>query len=238
MVETFRKISARISRLIEEQKDLSNAISHELRTPLARLKFSLALIDQNDVADLDSMRNDINELENLIDEMLSYSRLESVTDELNLAPVSINQLLENLLERLRVNSSKQLKLEIQKQILWLCDGHYLERAIQNLLTNAIYYARKIVVVSVAIVKNDLVIIVEDDGIGIKAQDQKNTFKPFVRLDKSRVKKNGGFGLGLAIVKRIIDKHLGNCEISSSSLGGAKFTVTLPLAKNNNQHNQK
>ena len=118
------------------------------------------------------MRKDINELEALVDEMLSYSRLESAAGELVLEQVSINQLLENLLEKLTLNTDKTLNLQIAPQVLWLCDGHFLERALQNLITNAIRYAKQTVVVSVVIIeaqgaegKQSLRICVEDDGCG-------------------------------------------------------------------------
>lgn len=74
----------------------------------------------------------------------------------------------------------------------------------------------------------LQIIIADDGCGIKTVNHEDIFKPFIRLDKSRTRENGGFGLGLAIVKRIIEWHQGHCVVgSSTALGGAEFTLVLP-----------
>jgi two-component system OmpR family sensor kinase len=224
VVETFKTMSGRITRLVEEQKELTNAVSHELRTPLARLKFSLALLEQED----SGMRDDINELEALVDEMLSYSRLESGSRSLVLAKVNINELLENLLEKLGQNSDKKLDLAITHNVIWVCDGHFVERALQNLITNAIRFATHSVMVSVKADNESITFIVEDDGCGISEADHAQVFKPFVRLDKSRARDNCGFGLGLAIVKRIVDWHEGECEVGTSTLGGARFSIVLPV----------
>ncbi|NQZ08270.1 MAG: ATP-binding protein [Algicola sp.] len=228
VVETFNTMSGRISRLVEEQKELTNAVSHELRTPLSRLKFSLALSPPGDTDNAAGMRDDINELEALVDEMLSYSRLESGARSLVLAQVNVNELLVNLLEKLGHNSDKNLELAITPNVVWSCDGHFIERALQNLITNAIRYANQTVLVTVKTNNHSILLTIEDDGCGIDKKDQSQVFKPFVRLDKSRARENGGFGLGLAIVKRIVDWHKGKVSVSRSSLGGAKFMMELPL----------
>lgn len=223
VVETFKTMSGRISRLVEEQKELTNAVSHELRTPLSRLKFSLALQGDKD----NGMAQDVKELEALVDEMLSYSRLESTSRSLVLESVNINQLLQNLLEKLGTNCDKTLALKTQSQVDWVCDGHFIERALQNLITNAIRYAEDLVQVGILCDNNTLTFIVEDDGPGIAENEQAQIFKPFVRLDKSRNRDRGGFGLGLAIVKRIVQWHQGQCAVGNSPLGGARFTITIP-----------
>ena len=77
----------------------------------------------------------------------------------------------------------------------------------------------------------MTIEVEDDGRGISEKDYQFLFKPFVRLDKSRSREEGGFGLGLAIVKRIVDWHKGDCSIGRSTMGGAKMSIHLPYLNN-------
>lgn len=148
IVDTFTVMARRIERLVNEQKELTNAVSHDLRTPLARLKFSLALVTENlngltpdhqnqNKHNIIGMENDINELEALVDEMLSYSRLEAAVGELVFAQVSMNQLLENLVGKLSINSAIKIDYTIADHLIWRCDGHFIERALQNLITNAI-----------------------------------------------------------------------------------------------------
>lgn len=238
VVDTFKEMSARIGRLVIEQKELTNAVSHELRTPLSRLKFSLALFDDKDCTDVHKsvvagMSADVNELEALVDEMLSYSRLESEARQLLLLEVNISELLTNLVEKLSLNCDSHIQLDVPAGLIWICDGHFVERAMQNLITNAIRYGDSSVYIHGMIVDDELHLTVVDDGQGIDTQKANEVFKPFVRLDKSRAKDKGGFGLGLAIVKRIVDWHKGRallCQSDDASMGGAKFTLVFPRAR--------
>ena len=121
-------------------------------------------------------------------------------------------------------------LALPDDLSCLCNGHLIERASQNLITNAIRYADNLVEIKATIENNRLVISVSDDGCGIDGKDQESIFQAFTRLDKSRNKEQGGFGLGLAIVKRIMDWHKGQCTIEESNMGGAKFSLIILLDK--------
>ena len=228
VISTFNRMTAQISRLIEEQKQLTNAVSHEIRTPLARLKFAFAMLDNKNIEQLPDMRQDVEELESLVDEMLSYGRLESQAQNLSLVNVDLDQLLHHQVEKLARHSDKKVKLNVEDKLTWRCDGHFIERASQNYITNALRYAKSVVHVNAYIKNKTLYLTVEDDGIGIKDCDFSQVFKAFTRLDKSRNKQQGGFGLGLAIVSRIVQWHQGQCLVEHSALGGAKFSIVLPL----------
>lgn len=227
VLHTFNAMTTQIAQLIDEQKQLTNAVSHEIRTPLSRLKFSFAMLDDNAVSQLASMRQDVDELERLVDEMLNYGRMESHSEHLVMMNVNVEQLAKNLIEKLSRHQPINIGLDIPKDLTWHCDGHLIERALQNYITNALRYAKSKVSVSIQIDQQQLAIYVEDDGHGINDNDQQQVFNAFTRLDKSRNKDNGGFGLGLAIVKRIAQWHQGSCSVEHSSLGGAKFSLILP-----------
>jgi two-component system OmpR family sensor kinase len=227
VLHTFNAMTTQISQLIDEQKQLTNAVSHEIRTPLSRLKFSFAMLDKNAVSQLPSMRQDVDELERLVDEMLSYGRMESHSEHVEMMDVNLEQLANNLIEKLNRHQTTNIDLGISKNLIWHCDGHLVERALQNYITNALRYTNSRVCVSIIIEHNELIICVEDDGHGINDNDRERVFNAFTRLDKSRNKDNGGFGLGLAIVKRIAQWHQGSCCVKHSSLGGAKFMLILP-----------
>ena len=146
---------------------------------------------------------------------------------MSISDVSINELLTNLVEKLARATDKAVNLKIDQVIQWRCDGHFIERVTQNLVTNAIRYANSNIAITAVIHEDKLYLSVEDDGEGIAAADFDKVFKAFTRLDQSRNKEQGGFGLGLAIVKKIVDWHRGQCQVSCSELGGAKFLVILP-----------
>jgi len=227
VLRTFNAMTRRISQLIEEQKQLTNAVSHEIRTPLARLKFSFAMLDKQTVTQLPNMRQDVDELEQLVDEMLNYGRMDSHRENVSMMDVNLEQLSQNLIEKLSRHQSIEISLNIAPDLVWRCDGHLIERAVQNYITNALRYTKTLVQLSIIAKQQHLYIYVEDDGDGIKESDQQQVFNAFTRLDKSRNKDNGGFGLGLAIVKRIAQWHQGSCHVEHSALGGAKFILKLP-----------
>jgi len=227
VLHKFNEMTTRISQLMDEQKQLTNAVSHEIRTPLSRLKFSFALLDKQTVSQLSSMRQDVDELERLVDEMLNYGRMDSHRENIVFMDVNLEQLAHNLIEKLSRHQTITIEIDITPNFVWHCDGHLIERAIQNYVTNALRYAKSLVRLTITTNHETLIICVEDDGDGINEYDQQQVFNAFTRLDKSRNKDNGGFGLGLAIVKRIAQWHQGSCNVEYSDLGGAKFSLILP-----------
>lgn len=228
IVNSVNFMIMRIQGLIDEQKHLINALSHELRTPLSRMRFSVAMLASSDNNQQQEINQDLGEIEHLVDEMLSYSRIEHLASKQAFSNVEIHQLLQNQIEKHQRTSSKQLNLSVSEPIVCFCNGDLLERACQNLITNALRYAKQCVNVSAVRLEDKLVITVEDDGKGIPEKARETLFEPFKRLDKSRNKSQGGYGLGLAIVYKVCQWHQGNCAISDSALGGAKFTIKVPL----------
>ncbi|MDP2561051.1 ATP-binding protein [Psychrobium sp. 1_MG-2023] len=231
IIHTFNSMSQQLTRLLEQQKLLTNAVSHEIRTPLARLKFSFAMLDEKEVTQLSDMRSDVEEMESLVEEMLNYGRLERQMHTLSVCDVNITQLLTNLHDKLSRDKELHIGLHCPDELIWHCDGHYIERAVQNYVTNAVKYAHSTVIITASIVKGHLSIVVEDDGSGIAPEQFAVVFDAFTRLDKNSGHQANGFGLGLAIVQRIIEWHDGDCWAEASPLGGAKFSFTLPQVVN-------
>ncbi|MGO2563811.1 MAG: ATP-binding protein, partial [Pseudoalteromonas nigrifaciens] len=208
---------------------------HEFRTPLARLKFAIAMLKDRMLDDkaekyLANMQVDINELEALVSEMLEYARLDSQQPSLQLINCNLVAVVKTVVEKLSFDTRIKLSTTLPSELIYRCDSHFMARIMQNLVGNALKHANNSVQITLLAQANNIVFIVEDDGNGIAEVERENVFKPFTRLDKSRDKKTGGFGLGLAIVSKIISWHQGQCTIEDSSLGGAKFIVSLPISK--------
>jgi len=227
IVKAFNNMASTITNLLAEQKQLINAVSHELRTPLSRLRFSLALVENIKTEQSAEINQDISEIECLIDEMLSYSRIEHVSQELSKSQVNITELLINQVEKLQRGTHIKLKINIADHLVFSCQGELIERACQNLIVNAIGHAKAEVIVLANTQNRQLTITVCDDGNGIPLANRNEVFNAFHRLDKSRNKNHGGVGLGLAIVKKAMDWHRGQCIASESTLGGASFIITIP-----------
>lgn len=227
LTEQFHIMAQKVANLMTDQKQLVNAVSHELRTPLARLKFALAMLQSAQSDQISGMQQDVQEMESLIDEMLSYARLEIAGEQLSCEEFDLSELLLAQLDKLQGLSSKEITTSISSSILVNANAHYLARVLQNLLQNADKYGANQINVSLRKVEQQVIIVIEDDGEGISEDQYESVFMPFVRLEKSRNKHLGGYGLGLAIVKKIVNWHKGRCVVAKSQLGGASFVITLP-----------
>jgi len=231
IVITFKDMAHRIIRLLSDQKQLVNAVSHELRTPLTRLRFSLAMLEGANEEQCKDMEQDVSEIEALIDEMLSYARLENINQDIKKTSVELTSLITNQINKLVRISDLTIKWQKPAPCFYNCNEHLLERAIQNLSTNALRYAKGNIEISLVTTQRYVKIIVEDDGQGISEQDREKIFEPFFRLESHRNRtenqQKGGYGLGLAIVQRICEWHKASCTLSDSKLGGCRFIIDLP-----------
>lgn len=240
LTETLNGMAERVQRLIATQKETSSAISHELRTPIARMRFALEMLAEADEqAERERlgqmMEVDLDELDNLIDSSLTYSRFEREQPELHLTPVELAPWLEEKIESMRI-LSRSLELTVDNSAL--PEGQQVELdlksmpyAITNLLRNAIKYTKSRIAVSAEVVGDRVFVHVDDDGIGILPEERQRIFVAFTRLDRSRDRATGGYGLGLAIVRLVMLQHEGTATVDESPLGGARFTLSWPLLQN-------
>jgi len=222
------------------------AVSHELRTPVARLRFSLQMIedaecDAERLPLLGGMDDDMQELNELIDEILTYAKLEHSTPELEFSMVDVDGVMERVLGEMAAAAKKNtITLEHipeslpQKHRLVEGEERYLHRVIQNFVGNAIRYADSQVRMSFLIDGVSCKMVVEDDGAGIPEDEWDKVFAPFARLDTSRNRSSGGYGLGLSIVQRIVNWHHGKVSVGRSSLGGAMFIMEWPVRQPDSQ----
>ncbi|MDP4536054.1 ATP-binding protein [Alkalimonas collagenimarina] len=226
IADSVRQMQAQIQRLLSLQKEMTHAVSHELRTPLARLSFALEIAQHLTGQERQLMQQDVRVLQRLVDEMLDYARLEVAMPQLQPSSVDIVELLHSIQEQLAVLPGPSIELQLPATCNFAADGHYLERAIVNLLQNAKGYAKQRIQVSLEQKNSELWLHVDDDGPGVAAEMRQQITKPFQRLDQPRRPHTGGFGLGLAIVCRIMEWHHGRLVISMAPLGGARFSLVL------------
>lgn len=235
---SFDSMSTHIQRLLKVQREMINAISHELRTPIARLRFGLEVlkddVDETLEQSISALEFDVEELNTLVDEVLTYGKLEEGTLVLNFEKTSITQILDSIVEH---NHSLLQKFEVRIQVegddFVNADAHHLHRALQNLILNASKYANSAIAITFSADDERWQVDIEDDGPGIPIEDRDKVFIPFQRLDNSRTRASGGYGLGLAIVQRIAFWHGGAVLIDSSDLGGAKFSFIWSRSQHQN-----
>ena len=236
LATSYNNMAEHIQRLIEAQRELMRAVSHELRTPVARIRFALEmLVDEDDyeyrLQQMDMIDKDIEALNTLIDEIMTYAKLEQGMPSLDFEYVALFDVLDQvLLETEALKTGKVLELEAPPITLMVeTERRYLHRVIQNLVGNAVRYADSKVSLSGGLNEQGLAYIcVEDDGPGIPEAERERIFEAFARLDDSRTRASGGYGLGLSIVSRIAYWFGGEVTIDQSpSLGGARFIMTWP-----------
>jgi signal transduction histidine kinase len=229
----FNAMAQRLQQLNENNQLMSQAVSHELRTPLSRLRFALDMIQgrkdqQQREQDILRMEADLDDMEDLINELLNYSRLDQ-QPAIKLEPIKIEALIEQRILR-RVDANCQINFNAQHSEKLIAGDHdYLCKLVDNLLQNACRYAQQNVTVRCRWGDTRFFLSIEDDGPGVPEDQIEQIFKPFYRVKNQAVKKSSGFGLGLAIVNRIVQWHAGSVLVSRSTLlGGACFEVSLPI----------
>jgi two-component system sensor histidine kinase RstB len=174
---------------------------------------------------------DIESLNQLIDEILTYAKLEQGTPSLHLESIALYQIVRQVGEETRA-LGKAISVEVlepDQTVTAIAEQRYLHRVVQNLAGNAIRYANQRIRISAGIEQGRAFVCVEDDGPGIPEKDREKIFLPFARLDDSRTRASGGYGLGLSIVSRIAFWFGGSMQVDQSpELGGARFIMRWPI----------
>ena len=235
--EAFNRMAEQIQRLMGVQKEMIRAVSHELRTPIARMRFGVQMLEDSAtdnflVKQVQDMDQDLQELDELVDEILTYARLEEGGPILEFKAANMLDLVDQVVQETRRRTDK---VDIQwhsqttqtEHIFSDIEYRYMHRAIQNLVGNACRYAKAKVFVEFSFDNDICRIDVEDDGEGIPEKDWDRVFSPFTRLDDSRTRASGGYGLGLSIVRRIIYWHGGTSLVGRSRWSGAKMSLLWP-----------
>lgn len=237
--QTFNFMAERVERLIQGHKSLTNAVAHELRTPVSRVRFQLDMLyqesDDNQRKEyMHGISDDIDELSDLVDELLTYARFDREPMANSMDVHSLHESINNVIgtrhfdSSLTVNYDESWYSHSESLQLVQFDPKNLERAIGNLVSNAEKYAQSSINISVKRTDENCKVIVDDDGPGIPLAQRNGIFEPFRRLDDSRTRSTGGYGLGLAIVKQIAQWHKGTITIGESPTGGARFVFSWPV----------
>ncbi|MBI4353122.1 MAG: PAS domain-containing protein [Candidatus Omnitrophica bacterium] len=215
-------------------------VSHELKTPLTSIMGFVETLKEGGIEDAQNRMNFLGVIEEqskklclLIEDLLLLSKYESAREALKKEPLDLGKMLEGVLELFQKDlraRGLRAALSVSPESLRVeADPASLERALRNLVDNAIKYNREggEVRVEASRAGEGVEICVSDAGIGIPPADLPRIFERFYRVDKSRSRELGGTGLGLSIVKHIVERHSGKIEVSSEPGKGTTFTILLP-----------
>lgn len=231
----FNQMADEIEGKIRQSLFFSQAISHELRTPLARVQLScdLARIDipQNKQDKFDEIDSYIEEINNLIHNLVTLSKLTPSENRRNLFTESEFDFVDFLKERL--SSLHNVHTDFNTDRVCsdiICEQTLAKLVVDNIISNAERYAKTAVVVSLFHRPEHMVVIIDDDGTGIPHDKRREVFLAFSRLDESRSSSSGGYGLGLSLASHAARNLEWEIVVSDSPLGGARFSVVIPNKK--------
>ena len=232
----FNEMAAKIEKMINSQRRLFGDISHELRSPLARLQVSLELL-QNRVGDaeqpmLSRIEREISRMNALIEELLQFSKLESGEINGQKRAVRLQAVLKHICNDAAFEGEARnlvVSLNAEEEVSVTGNRQLIERAIENILRNALKYSPDGSTVSVDLKRagNQATISISDQGPGIPHDELQKVFSPFYCLSEDRNPQKGGIGLGLAIAERAIRLHNGQITLSNRPEGGLTATISLP-----------
>ncbi|PMG14132.1 two-component sensor histidine kinase [Vibrio splendidus] len=230
---SFNVMADKIRDLINSNKSLTNAVAHELRTPIFRIQWQAELLSdlaptQQQSKAIARILADTEEMEDMVDELLYYARLERGGFELLKQPIDANEWLS---ERFSI-WEKETTLDLIKVPLKIPASFYVDlklfnRAVDNIVRNAFKFADTKIVIELWYTDNEFVIEVHDDGKGVEAEHWPFLFDPFYSANAARNKGKTGHGLGLAIVKQVCDRHQAHVSVGESYLDGACFALSFP-----------
>ena len=222
----FNQMADQLKRAGVRHQITTHALSHEVRTPLARLRLSLDMTRDMELPEhlssfVQDMQRDVDDLENLSDEMLSWARLSFAREALPMETIDLSAMAGEVVEALQ-DVCPEIPLKTAHVSDQLARGNkaLLARALGNLVRNAQKYGAKNIEIQVSLNDKEARLIVDDDGPGIPPEDRERVLFPFVGSERNRA--NKGYGLGMAIVAQIAESHNGRVFIEDSPMGGARI----------------
>jgi len=241
----FNDMAAQIQRLRAAERRLLADVSHELRTPLARIRVVLELASDAQLEQVQryhaEIAADLSELEQLLDDIIVSSRLETdgatwtlAQPPLRTRAMAITELLDATTARFHARwPARRLDCDSPGEPLEITgDPAILRRALDNLVDNARKYSPDDAPIELRVAREPGGVRVEvvDHGVGIELADQPRVFTPFFRADRSRTRATGGVGLGLTLARRIVEAHGGTIGFASEPGRGSRFWFVLPTVE--------
>lgn len=234
LAETFDSMAERIGQLIENQRHLTSDLSHELRTPLTRVELALdwAEKDASDSEPLKRIREDCQQMRDMVEDTLSLAWLENEQPQLQSDELDLTDLIDSIVEDARFEFPKH-KVEVdlpEYAPLTRSSDRALGHAIENVIRNALTHTPEGGQVSVRLRSDSdsYQIHIDDEGPGVASKYLDDIFKPFFRLGRASRHQYHGFGVGLSLAKRQVRAVGGELTATNRDKIGLRMTISLPL----------
>ena len=243
LAKAYNEMNSEVQASRKSQQDFIANVSHELKTPITSIQgFSQAILDDA-VQQGEEIKNaarviyaESGRMHRLVNDLLSLSKLETGMVVFEIENLSISDLIHSASESLNFHCEEkniQIKINISDEVNVMGDRHRLLQAFTNLIINAIKFSNEngLIILNVFSDKENAIILVKDQGVGIPFEDQNRIFERFYQVEKSRSGNlEQGMGLGLAITREIIEIHKGSLQFESIPGHGSTFIVKIPRLK--------
>jgi len=235
----------RQKQLNNMKNDFVNNMTHELKTPISTISLASQMLSDSGVGKTPEtlkhisnvIKDETKRLSFMVEKVLQMAIFEKDKSILKVKEVKINSLIKDIVQNFSLKVSSKggkiiSKLEAHSDVALIDEVHFTN-VIFNLMDNALKYTDKPLLLTVETrnERDNLLISIEDNGIGIHKEDQKRIFEKFYRVHTGNLHNVKGFGLGLAYVKKIVTEHRGTIKVDSEPNIGTKFTITIPTLKN-------
>ena len=234
LVDTLNETNSELAKTEEVRRELLANISHDLKTPLTMIKAYAEMIRDLSYKDkektfenLNTIIDETDRLNLLVNDVLDLSKMQSNTDKLNLEEFDLNLLIKSIIKRfdyLKDNDTCYIKYKEEKNVIIKADKKKIEQVIYNLISNAINYVGSDKKIIIKLLNFDNIYRVEviDHGKGIKKEELKLIWDKYYKIDKTYKRNSSGTGLGLSIVKKILVMHNFNYGVESAINKGTTF----------------
>jgi two-component system sensor histidine kinase CpxA len=232
--QAINRMAARLSGFVTGQKRFLGDIAHELCSPIARIQVALGILEQRaddkQQAYVNDLRDEVEQMSRLVNELLSFSKAGLTPQEMKLEPVNLAATARRVLESEGAQNS-QVQTQIPDNLLVLAQPELLFRALANLVRNAVRYAGEAGPITVSALRQDgaVAVTVTDQGPGVPDASLHQIFDPFFRGEPSRSRDTGGVGLGLAIVKTCVEACQGTVSARNRVPQGLEVQIVLKAA---------
>lgn len=235
--DEFNIMAARLQQQLETKQQLLRDVSHELRSPLSRLEVALEVAREHSDRSprghqaLERIALESSRLDALLEQVLTFSRLEQDQRELKRESVDLAALLHECVADLKLTSKVPAEIDAPDELHIHADPLLLRSVVENLLRNAQHYTAAGTSVRVHLSREGgmAIVRVRDQGPGVPDDMLEAIFQPFVRTSQARDRRSGGHGIGLAIVARACQAHGGTVTARNLPEGGLEVSVQLPLS---------
>ncbi len=229
---SIERMAARLGALVTGHKRFLGDTAHELRSPLGRMQVALEILDtrvaEPERAYVIDLKDDVEALSQLTDDLLQYARAELADRTVTLSPVNVAKIVATVLTR-EGRGDVTFNARVATDLTVNADPSLLDRAIANLVRNAVKYAGAAgpIEISATAESGGVVITVSDAGPGVAPESIERIFDPFYREDMARDRRTGGVGLGLAIVRSAVEACGGTVSCRNREPHGLEVCLTFP-----------